>query len=356
MARGGSRGDEMLKTLSSPQWRIFYLTLLVGLLTGGLVAAGSAAMATDLRSLGPLFWVELVAASIVVVGLPHYILFKIAQRKQLNRVLQLFYTAVERPAPKLDSPFKSREMDDLDALFDQMLAELRQYIANAVTRQVALERLSRYFSPVIAEHLAREGETGDAPKKMNVTVLFVDIRGFTPMSSRLDPNEVVEFLNQYFTEMIDIVYRERGTVLKLIGDSVMAVFGAPMMSTDDTARAIRVGAIMQQQYRKVEADWLSSGRQPPMGIGVGMNRGEVIVGNIGSPHHLDYTVIGDTVNVASRLCSIAKPGQVLVSASCIDGLGAVEGVRVIPAGSVTVKGKDEPIEVYEAQVDASVMA
>lgn len=342
----------MLSTLASPQWRIFYLTLLVGAATGTLVAAVAAATVDNMLQREPSFWLKAAVVGMLAIGLPQYILFKVAQRRQLNRVLRLFYGVLDRPAPKLDSPFKSREMDNLNELFDQMLAELRQYIENAVTRQVAIERLSRYFSPAIAEHLASEGRAeAGAPTEMSVTVLFVDIRGFTPMSARLRPYEVVEFLNQYFTAMIEAVYREHGTVLKLIGDSVMAVFGAPVSSHDDTERAIRVGVMMQQEYRKVEAAWLATGRQPPMGIGVGLNRGTVIVGNIGSPRHLDYTIIGDTVNVASRLCSVARMGQVLVSASCVEGIDPVEGVSLVAAGEVSLKGKDEPVAVYEAQAE-----
>jgi class 3 adenylate cyclase len=105
---------------------------------------------------------------------------------------------------------------------------------------------------------------------------------------------------------------------------------------------------MQDEYRRLEASWRAKGKEPPVGIGVGINSGEVIVGNIGSPRHLDYTVIGDTVNVASRLTSVAKPGQVLVSAETIRGREPPAGVELAPLGDVTVKGKDDPIPVFQA--------
>jgi class 3 adenylate cyclase len=348
-----------MKTLLSPQWRVFYLTLLVGLATGTLTTVAAAVMVGDLSMAPAKFWLFVALASIVVIGLPHYILFKVALRRQLNRFLKLFYAAVERPAPKLDHWSRSRELDDLDSLFAQLLAELQQYIDRAVVRGVELERLQRYFSPAVVQHLFEESETHggiDAVAKMNVTVLFSDIRGFTPMSARLSPSEVVEFLNEYFTAMIEQVQQERGTVLKLIGDAVMAVFGAPRSSTDDTQRALRVGCAMQAEFERLEQVWRDKGKEPPVGMGVGINRGEVVVGNIGSPQHLDYTVIGDTVNVASRLCDVARAGQVLVAAETVVELDAPDGIDLLPFGEVELKGKDRPVSVYEARVRSAPTA
>ncbi|SRR6266540_5792699 len=348
-------GVGLMKTLLSPQWRVFYLTILVGLITGSITTVTATWMVGDPSMAKPSYWVFVVIASMIAVGFPHYVLFKVALRRQLIRFLNLFYTAVERPAPKLEHWSRSRELDDLDALFAQLLAELRQYIDRAVSRGVELERLQRYFSPAVVQHLFEEqgGPTMDDVSKMRVTVLFSDIRGFTPMSARLSPNEVVEFLNEYFTIMIEAVQRERGTVLKLIGDSVMAVFGAPESAPDDTDRALRVGCAMQAEYERLEQVWRSKGRQPPVGMGVGINRGEVVVGNIGSPQHLDYTVIGDTVNVASRLCGVAKAGQVLIAADTVSELGKVDEIELQAVGEVSLKGKDEPVAVFEARLSAA---
>jgi class 3 adenylate cyclase len=345
----------MMKTLLSPQWRVFYLTLLIGLITGTITSVSAAVMLGDPLMARPGFWVFVGLASVLIIGLPHYILFKVALRRQLNRFLKLFYEAVERPVPKLEHWSRSRELDDLDALFAQLLAELRQYIDRAVSRGVELERLQRYFSPAVVQHLFDEGGgTLQSVSKMRVTVLFSDIRGFTPMSARLSPTEVVEFLNEYFSVMIEAVQHERGTVLKLIGDAVMAVFGAPESAPDDTERALRVGCAMQAEFERLERVWRSKGKEPPVGMGVGINRGEVVVGNIGSPQHLDYTVIGDTVNVASRLCGIARAGQVLVGAETIADLESVAGIELRPVGEVSLKGKDAPVAVLEARLHAPV--
>jgi class 3 adenylate cyclase len=343
-------------TLLSPQWRIFYLTLLIGLVTGMLTVFAAimvtGTMIAGLSATSPAFWVAVAIASVLLVGFPHYVLFKVALRRQLARFLTLFYSAVERPAPALDHWSRSREMDDLDALFEQLLAELRQYIDRAVSRGVELERLQRYFSPAVVQHLSEGGEDNaiDDVAKMRVTVLFSDIRGFTPMSARLSPDEVVQFLNEYFTAMIEAIQQERGTVLKLIGDAVMAVFGAPQSNPDDTQRALRVACTMQAAYERLEAVWRTKGQEPPLGMGIGINRGEVVVGNIGSPRHLDYTVIGDTVNVASRLCGVARAGQVLVAAETVADLGPLDGITLLPLDDVAVKGKDTPIPIYEARI------
>ena len=339
-----------MSTLLSPQWRIFYLTLFVGLVTGSLTALITFALAGDPMRQGAGFWIGMAITSVLLVGLPHYILFKVSLRRQLGRMLGLFYTAIDQPVPKLASPFVSRELDDLDALFAELLRQLREYIDRTVSRQVTIERLQRYFSPSVVEHLAEsESASTDLVQKMHVTVLFTDIRGFTPMSARLSPDEVVEFLNAYFEVMIEAIYRERGTVLKLIGDAVMAVFGAPGAAPDDAQRALRAGCALQDEFRRLEAEWRARGKEPPVGIGVGINSGEVIVGNIGSPRHLDYTVIGDTVNVASRLTGVARAGQVLVSTETVRGLDPPDEVELVPAGEVTVKGKDEPIAICEAR-------
>ncbi|MFN8523126.1 MAG: adenylate/guanylate cyclase domain-containing protein [Chloroflexota bacterium] len=339
-----------MRTLLSPQWRVFYLTLLVGLITGTITSLMVATMIGDVSMARPSFWFFVAISSVLFIGFPHYVLFKIALRRQLGRFLKLFYGAVERPAPRLEHWSRSRELDDLDSLFAQLLNELREYIDRSVSRGVELERLQRYFSPAVVGALADEAGSGlDRVSKMRVTVLFSDIRGFTPMSAKLSPDEVVEFLNEYFTVMIARVQEERGTVLKLIGDAVMAVFGAPTSAPDDTERALRVGCAMQDEFRRLEEDWRSRGKEPPLGMGVGINCGEVVVGNIGSPHHLDYTVIGDTVNVASRLCGVATPGQVLVSSDIVESLRQVDGVELAYAGEYSLKGKDLPVMAYEAR-------
>jgi class 3 adenylate cyclase len=346
-----------MKTLLSPQWRVFYLTLVVGLITGTLtaclvaIAMGSLSMLAD-----PTFWAMVAVGSVLFVGFPHYVLFKVAIRRQLGQFLKLFYSAVDRPAPKLTHWSKSRELDDLGILFDDLLRELRNYIDRSVARGIEVERLQRYFSPAVVEHLL-EADGGASSlqvgSRMHVTVLFCDIRGFTPWSARLSPTEVVELLNEYFSVMIETVQQERGTVLKLIGDSVMAVFGAPTSAADDTQRALRVGCAMQAAYVDLESRWKRENRAVPLGMGVGINGGEVVVGNIGSPQHLDYTVIGDTVNVASRLCGIARAGQVLVSAETLSGDQAPDGVELCAHHPVAVKGKDEEIPVYEARLVAA---
>src|SRR5581483_6023582 len=130
-----------------------------------------------------------------------------------------------------------------------------------------------------------------------------------------EPPQVVDILNDYFTAMIDIIQQEGGTVLKLIGDAAMAVFGAPMPMADDAVKAVHAAPKMHAAFNQLLQQWEARGLDLDIGMGVGINRGNVVVGNIGSPHHLDYTIIGDTVNVASRLAGVAARGETIVSST-----------------------------------------
>ena len=134
------------------------------------------------------------------------------------------------------------------------------------------------------------------------------------MSEKMEPEVVVSTLNEYFSEMIDIVFKNNGTLDKIIGDELMVVYGAPISAKDDTTRAVQTASDMQEKLKEVNEE-REKRKEPLISVGIGINRGEVVSGNIGSREMMDYTVIGDTVNLAARLCSSAKPGQTLVSDS-----------------------------------------
>jgi adenylate cyclase len=171
----------------------------------------------------------------------------------------------------------------------------------------------RYFAPNVAAEIAQQQQAvklgGD---KRPVTILFSDIRGFTSMSEHMSPDAIAGLLTDYFTEMVDIVFSHGGTLDKFIGDAIMALWGAPIPHADDCDRAVAAAVSMQRALAVLNAKWESEGR-PPIGVGIGINYGEAFAGNIGSHLRLEYTVIGDAVNVASRLCSKAGKGEVLIS-------------------------------------------
>ncbi|MFZ0964861.1 MAG: adenylate/guanylate cyclase domain-containing protein, partial [Terriglobia bacterium] len=174
--------------------------------------------------------------------------------------------------------------------------------------------------------------------------LFSDIRGFTRMSEHMEPHAVVELLNEYFAEMTDIVFDTGGTLDKYLGDGIMALYGAPIPKPDDARRATKTAMEMQRALAALNRDWEKRGQQP-LRMGVGVNTGPVTAGYLGSARRLDYTVIGDAVNLASRLCSNAAGGQILVSESTQRLLsGRIPTQRLEP---IRVKGKETPVELYE---------
>ncbi len=212
------------------------------------------------------------------------------------------------------------------------------------------DTLRRYVSANVADMVLAEGHQLVLGGKLSeVTVLFADIRGFTSLSERRSPQEVVELLNSYFDLIIDVVFRYNGTVDKIVGDEIMVLFGAPFPLEDDTERAVRCAMEMLAELEKYNAARTGSG-QDPLKIGIGLNRGNVISGNIGSAKHMDYTVIGDAVNLASRLVDNAAPGQILLTRSVAGQLGEEFPCRRI--GEIMVKGKRKPVEIFEIASEA----
>jgi adenylate cyclase len=206
---------------------------------------------------------------------------------------------------------------------------------------------SRYVSPKVVDELVKNPSAALAlgGKKMTVTVLFSDIRSFTSMSEQLTPEAVVELLNEYFQAMTDVIFSYDGMVDKYIGDAIMAIFGAPVAHADDPVRAVRAGLEMLQILRAMNHHWESQGRRT-FEIGVGINTGEAIVGNMGSTHAMGYTVIGDTVNLASRLEGLNKQlgTSLLISENTYQRVK--DHFEVQAFSDIKVKGKAEAMTVY----------
>lgn len=206
---------------------------------------------------------------------------------------------------------------------------------------------SRYVSPKVVEELVKDpnAELKLGGNKQVVTVLFSDIRGFTTLSEELTPEAVVEKLNEYFQTWTDIIFKHDGTVDKFIGDAVMAIFGAPMAHPDDAARAVRAAWDMREALEKLNERWKEQGRRT-LNIGVGINTGEAIVGNMGSHQAMGYTVIGDTVNLASRLESKTKDLGAFLLISETTYAAVKDLVEVETFSDVTVKGKSKALSVF----------
>ncbi len=207
--------------------------------------------------------------------------------------------------------------------------------------------LERYVSKQIAERIMSNDATGDIrfqPEKREVTLVFTDVRGFTPLAEVLSPETMVEILNRYFSEMIKIIFQYGGTLDKFIGDSIMAIFGAPESMGDDPLHAIHAAIDMQRAIRVFNAGQERLG-QPQLQVGIGINTGPVVVGNIGSDQRMEYTAIGDSVNLASRLQGSARGGQIIISKATYDKVH--ETVKARKLEPIMVKGKSRPIEIYE---------
>ncbi len=203
----------------------------------------------------------------------------------------------------------------------------------------------RYVAPEIVSELLSKSETinlGGARRR--ITVLFADIRGFTRISESLPPEEVVQLLNESLSVIVDAIFRYKGTLDKFIGDCVMAVFGAPLFQEDQELMAVKASLKIREKMGEVSKRW-SSKVGVKIEIGIGINSCEAIIGNIGTLKRMDYTAIGDTVNLAERLEEKARPGQILISEnSCQPISGEIISQPQPPA---IIKGKSKPIVVYE---------
>ncbi|MDA9656516.1 GAF domain-containing protein [Candidatus Marinimicrobia bacterium] len=205
----------------------------------------------------------------------------------------------------------------------------------------------RYVSKQVVDKLLEDdAKLNLGGEKREVTVLFSDIRGFTSMSEKMEPEKVVSTLNSYFSLMIDIVFKNNGTLDKIIGDELMIVFGAPTSSKDDTERAVKTAIEMQDKIKTFNKQQIIE-NEKPIKVGIGINKGLVVSGNIGSKELMDYTVIGDTVNLGARLCSAAGPDEIITSDSVWFETKKTFNYKKLKP--IKVKGKRSEVQVYKIQ-------
>lgn len=261
-----------------------------------------------------------------------------------NRLLGLLYVDnMEKP-----SAFTQEELNVFALVAAQAAAAVDNALSHEKIARQAQQRLAleRFLSPEVAEMAAANPDIRLGGSKQRVTVMFADIRGFTTMSEGMDPDRIVDLLNEYFTRVTDVIFDHEGMIDKYIGDSVMAVFGVPMSKGNDAANAVNAAIQVQRLMLEMNRD-AAARRWPELRIGIGINTGIVTAGNIGSPRRLDYTVVGDTVNIAARLMSSAEGGQILISGSTAAELP--EGSEVRKLRARRVRGRSEPVITYSVQ-------
>ncbi len=245
----------------------------------------------------------------------------------------------------------------LSSLYEELRslnATLQERVNDQVKQLERSNMLKRYLSPQLAESIVTGTlDVNIASRRKNLTVFFSDVRGFTAISERTEPEELTDMLNQYLSAMTEIVFAHGGTLDKYIGDSIMVFFGDPIPYEDHAARAVRMAFAMRLRLGEMQQRWFAR-TEEILTMGMGISTGYVTVGNIGSAARLEYTVLGNHVNLASRLADEAKAGQILVSDRT---LTAVEDfVTATEVKQIELQGVSRPIRIYEVNEKTAVLA
>jgi len=229
--------------------------------------------------------------------------------------------------------------------FSYLITIIYKYATEEKERKKIKAIFQRYVSSeVVEELLASPDKVVLGGRRREVTILFADIRNFTSMASRMAPEEVVSILNEFFTMITEVIFKYHGTLDKYIGDAVMAIYGAPIREEKHAEKALRAALEMRERMEPLGRKLIERGIEP-IKIGIGINTGDAVIGNIGTLQRMEYTAIGDSVNVASRLEEVAKPDQILISEDTYRLVKDIVDARIVE--SVAIRGKSEPFGVYE---------
>jgi len=268
-----------------------------------------------------LRWATLISAVLFIV----YLFFAIIIFDKANLIVNLIY------------PFAV-------IIFTYLSTTAYFYFTEQKERKKIHSLFGKYVSKDVVEEILSKSEKGIVDLKgeeRNVTLLFADIRGFTRISEKMRPHKVVDMLNKYLGKMTDSIFKYKGTVDKYMGDCIMAMFGAPLKQKDHALNAIKAALDMQKTVAEVS----KTRGVPKIKVGIGINSGEAVIGNMGSTKRVEYTAIGDTVNLASRLCSAAQGGQIIISEGTYKPVK--DKIKVKALGKIKVKGKAKPVKIYQ---------
>jgi adenylate cyclase len=283
-----------------------------------------------------------IALGIVLIAGFVAIAWGIRSARVMSSALRRVSSALERLKQqeyvKVHGVRTGDELEDLASGFNTMVDGLQE-------RDKLKTTFGKYMTEAVVDHLMA-GKVQLGGEMLTATILFSDIRSFTSISEKMDARSLVALLNEYFTEMVDEIIEQDGVVDKYIGDAIMAVFGAPVAKPDTALRAVRAAIGMRQALVRLNERLVARGMKP-IETGIGIHTGELVAGNIGSEKRMEYTVIGDTVNLASRLEGATKELGVSVLISQDTYELVKDHVEVRPVKEITVKGREQPVMTYE---------
>lgn len=331
---------------NSLAWKISYNIIAHLVVPNALVFAAFYAFAIWGAPEGFSPAVVFIAAALIVAAVNGAGCFLLS-KKMFVPINDLVCLAKEIQNGDLDAPPKIDEIEEISYLqksfisFSKVLSE----------REKMKSTFSRYISDYIADEILTEGLPGRfLAEYRTVTILFSDIRGFTTLSESLEPKDLFDILNQYFDRMIDIVIKNNGVINKFIGDAIMVLYNAPKLCEYAEIMAIITALDMNRDLVEFNERYTKK-YGINLGIGIGINSGQVVAGNVGSEKRMEYTVIGDTVNVSSRLQSVARAGEIVISENVARHAKYV--FELSDMGEIELKGKRQPLRVYKVSGDLS---
>ncbi len=315
----------------------FMLKTQISILTLALVALNALA-------LRPLYPIVVAVGGIGV----HLTILTYVLRQPDTIISSDFVTSALGPALNLGLVFSSMLVIGLTGVALAYLTWLvRRTVAQGVQLEVTNAQFSRYFSPGVVTRIASDADnfSGVGGRTQDVAVMFCDIRDFTAITENLPPSQVVAFLSEYHTCMLEVVFQFGGTIDKFIGDAIMVTFGTPDPADDDVERSVRAGMAMNDALTQLNIERGHKG-QVALRQGIGIHYGPVVAGNIGTEARMEYTVIGDTVNVADRIQNACKAlGETLLISEAVKQQ-LPSDIQVRSLSSKNVKGRHAPVELY----------
>src|SRR5262245_17413260 len=302
-------------------------------------------VATGGTALDPAI-VEALVAPVVPDGglLPaeEELLGLVAEGKTIKAIAAARLVPPEAVAAEVDAVFV-KLAQGVSAGSDSALRRLRQLHQAIIDREEQGETLSRLLPSGLAEKLRRDRRDIGETERVLVTVLMSDIRSYSTIAEHADPSQLAGQLNTHRAAMNHAILGEAGTVMQFVGDAVMAVFGAPFPQPDHADRAVAAASAMHELQAGINTRWTAAG-QPPFGLGIGLSTGEAAAALLGSAERLEYTLVGDTVNLSQRLQQLAAAGETVISAAT--GTALSHQVSLVPLPEQLVKGRDTPITAF----------